>query len=93
MDCYPFRSSYRLISNKESLPNSSDLLISLMSKGFIKIHPSLQSLIVSPRTAVVINDWKLDKQQTSHNDLLDGLRLACHNKVKDFKYSLYLEVS
>jgi hypothetical protein len=24
-------------------------------------------------------DWKLDKQQTSYNDLLDGLRLACLN--------------
>ena len=41
-----------------------------MSKRFIKIHPSLQELIVSLRTAVVVDDWKLDKYQTSHDDLL-----------------------
>jgi hypothetical protein len=51
----------------------------LMSKRFIKIHPSLHELIVSLRTAVVLDDWKLDKYQTSHNDLLDGFRLACLN--------------
>jgi len=51
----------------------------LMSKRFVKIHPSLQELIVSLGTAVVIDDWKLDKYQTSHDDLLDSLRLACLN--------------
>ena len=51
----------------------------LMSKRFIKIHPSLQKLIVSLRTAVVIDDWKLDKQQTSHHDTLDSLRLSLCN--------------
>jgi hypothetical protein len=51
----------------------------LMSKRFIRIHPSLQELIVSLRTAVVIDDWKLDKYQMSHNDLLDAFRLACLN--------------
>jgi hypothetical protein len=51
----------------------------LMSKRFIKIHPSLQGLIVSLRTAVVVEDWKLDKYQTSYDDLLDGFRLACLN--------------
>ena len=51
----------------------------LMSKRFIKIHPSLQQLIVSLRTAVVIDDWKLDKQQTSHHDILDSFRLALCN--------------
>ena len=43
----------------------------LMSKRFIKIQ-SLQKLVVSLRTAVVIDDWKLDKQQTSHDDILDS---------------------
>ena len=33
----------------------------LMSKRFIKIHPSLHKLIVSLRTAIVSDDWKLDK--------------------------------
>jgi hypothetical protein len=51
----------------------------LMSKRFIKIHPSLQKLIVSLRTAIVSDDWKLDKQQTSHDDILDSLRLALCN--------------
>ena len=35
----------------------------LMSQRFIRIHPSFHKLIVSLRTAVVIDDWKLDKQQ------------------------------
>ena len=51
----------------------------LMSKRLVKIHPSLQQLIVSLRTAVVIDDWKLDKQQTSYDDVLDAFRLACLN--------------
>lgn len=51
----------------------------LLSKRFIKIHPSLQQLIVSLRTAVVSDDWKIDKQNTSHQDTLDSLRLALCN--------------
>ena len=51
----------------------------LISKRFIKIHPSLQKLIVSLRTAVVSDDWKLDKQQTSHDDILDSFRLSLCN--------------
>lgn len=51
----------------------------LMSKRFIKIHPSLQELVVALRIAVVSDDWKLDKQQTSHHDTLDSLRLSLCN--------------
>lgn len=51
----------------------------LMSKRLVKIHPSLQNLLVSLRTAAVVDDWKLNKYQTSHDDLLDGFRLACLN--------------
>jgi hypothetical protein len=51
----------------------------LMSKRFTKIHPSLQELIVSLRTAIVSDDWKLDKQQSSNNDQLDSLRLSLCN--------------
>ena len=51
----------------------------LMSKRYTKIHLSLHKLIVSLRTAVVIDDWKLDKYQTSNDDLLDAFRLACLN--------------
>jgi hypothetical protein len=51
----------------------------LMSKRFVKIHPSLQKLIVSLRTGIVSDEWKLDKQQTSYHDILDSFRLACSN--------------
>jgi hypothetical protein len=51
----------------------------LLSIGMVKIHSSLQKLIVSLRTAVVSDEWKLDKQQTSHNDILDSFRLALCN--------------
>ena len=50
-----------------------------MSKRLIKIHSSLQKLIVSLRTAVMSNEWKLDKQQTSHHDLLDSFRPSLCN--------------
>ena len=33
----------------------------------------------SLRTAVVSDEWKLDKQQTSHHDILDSFMLACCN--------------
>ncbi len=51
----------------------------LMSKRFVKIHLSLHDLIVSLRTATVSDEWKLDKQQTSHHDTLDSLRLSLCN--------------
>ena len=57
----------------------------LLSKRFIKIHPSLQKLIVSLRTAVVSDGWKLDKQQTSHHDTLDSLRLSlCYYELPKY---------
>ena len=51
----------------------------LMSKRLVKIRPSLHELIVSLRTATVSDEWKLDKQQTSHHDTLDSFRLALCN--------------
>ena len=51
----------------------------LMSKRLIRIHQSLQKLIVSLRTAIVVDEWKLDKQQTSNHDILDSFRLALCN--------------
>jgi hypothetical protein len=48
----------------------------LISKRLIKIHPSLQDLSVSLRTVIVSVGWKLDKQQTSHDDILDAFRSA-----------------
>ncbi len=51
----------------------------LMSKRFMKIHSTLQKLIVSLRTAVISDEWRLDKEKTSHNDILDSFRLALCN--------------
>jgi hypothetical protein len=51
----------------------------LMSKRMVRIHPSLQKLAVSLRTVIVSEEWKLDKQQTSHHDILDSFRLALCN--------------
>lgn len=40
---------------------------------------SLHELILSLRTATVSEEWKLDKQQTSNDDLLDSYRLSLCN--------------
>ena len=51
----------------------------LISKRMVRIHPSLQKLRVSLRTEIVTEEWKLNKQQTSHQDILDSFRLALMN--------------
>jgi hypothetical protein len=43
--------------------------------SLIAIHPSFDKLLTSLRTAVA-NEYKLDKEQTSYNDILDAFRLA-----------------
>jgi hypothetical protein len=40
----------------------------------IAIHPSFDKLLTSLRT-VVANEYKLDKQETSYDDILDAFRL------------------
>jgi hypothetical protein len=57
--------------NKSMLGNCKMILES----GLIAIDPHFDKLIISLRTAVA-NEMKLDKQQTSFNDLLDSLILA-----------------
>lgn len=47
----------------------------ILESGLIAIDPRFDKLIVSLKTAVA-NEMKLDKQQTSFNDLLDSLILA-----------------
>lgn len=47
----------------------------ILVSGLITIGPSFDKLIVSLRTAVA-NEMRLDKQQTSFNDILDSLILA-----------------
>jgi hypothetical protein len=39
------------------------------------IHPSFEKLLTALRTAVA-NEYKLDKKQTSYNDIVDAFRLA-----------------
>lgn len=53
----------------------------LMQKRMIKIHPSLNNLLVSLRTARAV-EGKLDKTETVFDDLLDGLRLSLCNYDK-----------
>jgi len=43
--------------------------------SLIAIHPSFNKLLTSLRTAVA-NEHKLDKEQTSNNDILDAFRLS-----------------
>ena len=42
--------------------------------GRVAIHPKFTKLITSLRTAVA-DKWSLDKEATSHDDLLDSFRL------------------
>jgi hypothetical protein len=46
-----------------------------INKGYLAIPEKYDKLITSLRTAYV-KELGLDKEQTSYDDLLDGLRLA-----------------
>ena len=46
-----------------------------ISKGYLAIDPKYDKLLTSLRTAYA-KELTLDKEQTSYNDLLDGLRLS-----------------
>jgi hypothetical protein len=50
-------------------------LHAVVSKGYLAVPKQYQELITSLRTAYA-NELSLDKQQTSYDDLLDGLRLS-----------------
>jgi hypothetical protein len=43
--------------------------------SLIAIHPSFNKLLTALRIAVA-NEYKLDKEQTSYNDILDAFRLS-----------------
>ena len=51
-------------------------LAMMLSKEYLCIPSRFDKLIVSLRTAYA-NEYSLDKEQTSYNDSLDALRLAC----------------
>ena len=44
--------------------------------GHMAIHPMINKLVTALRTAVEKGDGTLDKEATSHDDLLDGFRLS-----------------
>ena len=50
-------------------------LYMIINKGYLAIPEKYEKLIISLRTAQA-NEYSLDKEQTSYNDLLDGLRLS-----------------
>jgi hypothetical protein len=43
--------------------------------SLIAIHPTFEKLLTSLRTAIA-NEYKLDKEQTSYDDILDAFRLS-----------------
>jgi Terminase large subunit, T4likevirus-type, N-terminal len=50
-------------------------LHAVVSKGYLAIDPKFDKLLISLRTAYA-EELNLKKEQTSYNDLLDGLRLG-----------------
>lgn len=53
-------------------------------EGLVAIHPSFQKLITALRTAQA-TEYKLDKSETSYNDILDAfmLSLQFYKRSKD----------
>lgn len=48
----------------------------LINKEYLAIPEQFDKLIISLRTAYV-NEYSLDKEQTSYSDSIDALRLSC----------------
>jgi hypothetical protein len=61
------------IKGAEMLQHTKSLLED--PDGLIAIHPRYNKLLIALRTAVA-NNYKLDKEQTSHHDILDAFRLS-----------------
>ena len=47
----------------------------LMESGMVAINPIFDKLVIALRTAVE-NEGSLDKESTSHNDILDAFRMC-----------------
>jgi hypothetical protein len=47
----------------------------MINEGLLAISEKYEKLIISLRTAQA-NEYSLDKEQTSYDDLLDGLRIG-----------------
>ena len=50
-------------------------LHAVVSKGYLAIDPKFDKLLTSLRTAYA-NEYSLDKEQTSYDDILEALRLS-----------------
>jgi len=57
-------------------------LYHIINKGYLAIDPKYEKLIISLRTAQV-KELSLLKQETSHNDILDALRLSLKGYVME----------
>jgi hypothetical protein len=58
----------------------------LLENKYLQIHPTLDKLIIALRSAWA-KDNVLDKEVTSHNDVLDAFRLA----LRPFKEQTIIE--
>ena len=58
--------------HKDMLAHSKELLE--YQNGMVAIHPRHNKLIIALRTAVENGEGSLDKEATSHDDLLDAFR-------------------
>jgi hypothetical protein len=47
----------------------------MLENKYVQIHPTLDKLIIALRSAWA-KDGTLDKEQISHNDIIDAFRLA-----------------
>jgi hypothetical protein len=63
----------QLLGLKKSV--STRILYLIVNEGLLVIPGKYQKLIISLRTAQA-KEYSLDKEQTSYDDLLDGLRLS-----------------
>jgi hypothetical protein len=50
--------------------------------GYTSIHPRFNKLITALRTAIA-DEWSLDKEATSHDDLLDAFRMSLQYWVSE----------
>jgi hypothetical protein len=54
----------------------------IVENNMLRINPEFQDLIVSLRSAYEKGEFRLDKDKTANNDLLDGLMLC----LKEYEY-------
>ena len=50
--------------------------------GMVSIHPRFNKLITALRTAVENGEGVLDKEATSHDDLMDAFRMSLNSGIR-----------